>query len=399
MENANVNTFSPTHSVEDLFSPIPPPGRGSSIVVIGAGSFGGWSALYLLRRGFKVTVIDAWGAGNSRSSSGDETRVIRSTYGANETYFRLNVRALELWRENEIKFPKQVFHNTGVLWLCHEQVNPIVDDSIPFSKKYGMEYRRLERRELEKEFPQINCSDLSHAFLDPFGGYLKARESCQFVLDQFLKEGGRYVPAEAIPGKILNGQMKEVSLSNREKLRADAFLFACGSWLPFLFPEILSPHINCTRQEVYYFGVPASAAEVFDNMPVWVDLDGKDFYYGITGNASRGFKVGVDRRGESFHPTAGERWPDGKVLSHAREFLSHRFPSLSDAPLLENRVCPYENSATGNFIFEHHPGAKNVFFLGGGSGHGFKHGPALGELVADCLAGERMVPDLFRISF
>jgi glycine/D-amino acid oxidase-like deaminating enzyme len=149
---------------------------------------------------------------------------------------------------------------------------------------------------------------------------------------------------------------------------------------------------------VYYFGVPSNSAAAFDDMPVWIDLDGHDFYYGIPGNTARGFKVGVDKRGALFNPTTGDRITDEGVLCHARKFMHHRFPSLRDAPLIEARVCPYENSSTGNFIFDQHPAAENVFFLGGGSGHGFKHGPALGELVARCFAGSETVPALFSIA-
>src|SRR5258706_4824273 len=90
----------------------------SKIVVVGSGAFGGWTSLYLKRKGFDVTLIDAWGAGNSRSTSGDETRVIRSTYGANEFYFDLNVRALALWKEHQQLWNRQVFYNCGVIWLC-----------------------------------------------------------------------------------------------------------------------------------------------------------------------------------------------------------------------------------------------------------------------------------------
>ena len=123
----------------------------SSIIVIGAGAFGGWTALSLLRAGIKVTLVDAWGPGNSRSSSGDETRVIRSTYGANEFYFDLNVRALELWKENEQRWNKKFFFNTGVLWFCYEEKAPLVDNSIPFARKHQMEYEYLKSEELKKK--------------------------------------------------------------------------------------------------------------------------------------------------------------------------------------------------------------------------------------------------------
>jgi glycine/D-amino acid oxidase-like deaminating enzyme len=397
MRKPNINTFAPNHTVTLPGRDIDPFDKKDPVVVVGAGAFGGWTALHLLKKSYKVTLIDAWGPGNSRSSSGDETRVTRSTYGGNELYFQMNVRALELWKEYQEIFQNKIFFNTGVLWMCYQADNPIVDDSIPFSKKYKCEYQILSRVDLASRYPEINGDDLSHGVLDPHGGYLKARESCQAVVEHFIAQGGDFIQAEAKPVYSKEGRMREVSLSNGNTIKAGSFLFACGSWLPFMFPEVLGKHVSCTKQEVYYFGVPSAKAETFDQFPVWIDLDGANFYYGTPGYASRGFKVGLDRRGVTFDPTNGERKLDDHVLEHARQFIARRFPSLKDAPLLENRVCPYENSLTGNFIFERHPDFNNLYFLGGGSGHGFKHGPALGELVAQCLSAERKVPQLFQI--
>ncbi|MBI3482696.1 MAG: FAD-dependent oxidoreductase [Bacteroidetes bacterium] len=379
------NTFAPA-SIQINMEGIGLP-KKSKIVVVGAGAFGGWTSLYLLRSGFDVTLVDAWGAGNSRSSSGDETRVIRSTYGANEFYFDLNIRALELWKEHQKLWNKQLYFNTGVLWFCYKEKNPLVDDSIPFSKKNKMEYEYLGLDELKKKYPGINCEDLHHAWFDPYGGYLKARESCLAVNKAFTSEGGKFIQANARPDKISSGKIESILLSTGEKIIADAYLFACGAWLGQLFPKALCKKITCTKQEVYYFGVPKENSHSYDSMPVWVDLDGHDYYYGIPSNANRGFKIGVDLRGEVFDPTHGERVYSPDTLARARKFIGHRFPELRNAHLVESRVCTYENSPDGNFIFERHPEAGNVWFLGGGSGHGFKHGPALGELVAKVFVG------------
>lgn len=378
-----------------MLQPLP---ERSRIAVIGAGAFGGWTALFLLRRNFNVTLIDAWGPGNSRSSSGDETRVIRSTYGANQFYFDLNVRALTLWKEHEALWKKSVFRNKGVLWMCYNESTPLVDDSIPFARKHGVEYERISIEELQKRYPIVNTAGLSHAWFDSYGGCLKARESCQAVKDTFVHRGGTYIQGSAEPGRIENGRIGEIRLANGNSVKADLFVFACGSWLGQLFPEVLGTFITCSKQEVYYFGVPKSNADLYDNFPVWVDVDGSDFYYGIPGNTQRGFKIGVDRRGEKFDPTTGDRLANKGVLERARKFIAHRFPGLSDAPLVENRVCPYENSPDGNFLLDHHPETTNLLFLGGGSGHGFKHGPALGELVADCVCGTQAIPSDFLLN-
>jgi len=377
------DTFAPPHFT--LPHPSVDLPKNARVVVVGAGAFGGWSALYLLRQGYRVTLIDAWGAGNSRSSSGDETRVIRSTYGANEFYFDLNVRALALWQEEQKRWNKNLFYNTGVLWLCYQERTPLVDDSIPFARKHKMEYEFLNLKSLSQRFPHINLTDIHHAFLDPFGGYLKAHESMQSVQEAFAAEGGHYENGYVEPKVKANELCFELE---GEPLKADFFLFACGPWLGRLFPDVLGNIITCTKQEAYYFGVPRDVVHLFDKMPAWVDVDGTDYYYGIPGNANRGFKIGVDQRGEPFDPTNGERILNPETLAKARQFIEHRFPALKNAPLLESRVCPYENSLDGNFIFRAHPASERVWLLGGGSGHGFKHGPALGEWVANCIAGK-----------
>lgn len=343
--------------------------------------------MFLQRAGYQVTLIDAWGGGNSRSSSGDETRVIRSTYGANELYFDLNVRALTLWKEHQEQWGLKLFYPSGVLWFCYSEKEEMIEASQPFMRKHGLEYAYFSLPEARKRYPHIFVDDLSHLVLDPHGGYLKAREGAMAVQEAFVREGGAFVQSMARPGPVRNGQMEAVELASGERLEAGAYIFACGSWLQRLFPEVLGSFIRCTRQEAYYLGVPHQYAALFDAMPVWMDADGADFYYGIPGNARRGFKVGVDRRGADFDPTNGDRTLDPSVLAHARAFMAHRFPALKDAPLVENRVCHYGNSPDGNFLFDRHPEATNCWLMGGGSGHGYKHGPALGEMAAGIISG------------
>lgn len=388
------STFAPSYHAA-TGKTIQPISGNERVAVIGAGIFGGWTALWLLRSGFRVTLVDAWGPGNSRSSSGDETRVIRSTYGANRLYFDMNERAYELWQEHEQRIKKKLLYNTGVLWLCYNEHTPLVDDSVPFAKAHGREFVYLGTEDLQKRYAVLNTTGLHHAWYDPKGGYLLARESAASVCEQFIREGGTYIRAEAIPHRSNAHRLTELQLSDGNSIKAGAFVFACGAWLGEMFPGQLKNFITCTRQEVFYFGVPAGKTEIFESFPVWVDVDGKDFYYGIPANKFRGFKVGVDIRGPAFDPSSGNRLPDPEVLNGVRNFLARRFPDLSNAPLLESRVCPYENSPDGNFLFDKHPDLENVFFLGGGSGHGFKHAPALGELVANTLTGKSAIPDCF----
>jgi glycine/D-amino acid oxidase-like deaminating enzyme len=355
--------------------------------VVGAGAFGGWTALDLRRRGASVTLLDAWGPGNSRSSSGGETRVIRATYGPDRIYVDMAARSLALWKENEKRWGRRLLRATGVLWMAGDD-DAYERASLPVLRAAGVRVEDLTPAEAARRWPQIHFEGVRRVLFEPDGGYLLARQACREVAERFLAEGGTYRPLAAAPGPIEGGGMRRLRLSDGTTLQADAFVFACGPWLAGVFPDLLGRRIEPTRQEVHYFGTPPGDRRFSDDrFPVWID-NGARLYYGIPGNEERGFKIADDTRGPAFDPTSGDRAPGKAAIRAARRYLGWRFPALADAPLLESRVCQYENTPDGRFILDRHPQAANVVIAGGGSGHGFKHGPVLGERVARLVMRE-----------
>ncbi|PYO97457.1 MAG: hypothetical protein DMD60_06875 [Gemmatimonadetes bacterium] len=375
-----------------------PMSKQRHVVVVGAGAFGGWTALHLLRRGARVTLVDAWGPGNSRASSGGETRVIRGTYGPRAIYTHLTARALQLWKENERRWHRQLYHPIGVLWLV-ENDEAYEKAALPLLKEAGLAFEELSGAETARRYPQINCEQVRWAIFENDAGYLTARRACAAVLEGFLAEGGEYRQLAAEPGpQVAGAELRGIKLSDGTTLAADAFVFACGPWLGRLFPDVIGDRVRATRQEVFFFGTPPGDQRFTEQaLPVWAD-HGRGFIYGIPGNEWRGFKVADDTRGPPFDPTTGERLPTPAVLQSAREYLAFRFPGLKDAPLVEARVCQYENSPDEHFIVDRHPATANLWLVGGGSGHGFKHGPAVGELVAKLVLTGEAAPPEFRLS-
>jgi len=362
------------------------------IVVVGAGAFGGWTALYLRRGGARVTLVDAWGPGNARASSGGETRVIRATYGPRAVYTHLAVRALALWQEHERRWKRRLLHPIGVLWLVEDDES-YEKAALPILKEAGCRFEELTGAETAKRYPQINCARVRWAIFERDGGYLTARRACAAVLEGLLAAGGAYRQVAVQPP----GPGGAVRCSDGSELAGDAYVFACGPWLGKLFPDVIGDRVRATRQEVFFFGTPPGDARFTEEaLPVWAD-HANHFMYGIPGNEWRGFKVADDARGPVFAPTAGERLPSPEALRSARDYLAFRFPALKDAPLLEARVCQYENSPDEHFIVDRHPRADNVWLVGGGSGHGFKHGPAVGELVAGLVLDGHAPDPQFRL--
>jgi monomeric sarcosine oxidase len=368
------------------------------VCVIGAGAFGGWTALYLLGRGARVTLLDAWGPGNSRASSGGETRVIRGTYGSNQPYTKMVDRALQLWTEHEKRWNRQLLHRTGVLWMAARGDDEYERGSLPLLREAGIPYEELSAAELEKRWPQINLEDVRWGIYEPQNGFLTARIACQAVLEGFLAEGGEYRQAAVASRDLDEGKWDGLTLSDGSKLKADHYVFACGPWLGKLFPATIGDRIRPTKQDVFFFGTPAGDDRFSEKkLPVWADHRDQ-FIYGIPGSDGRGFKVADDTRGPDFDPTSGEREPNADGLRAIREYLGFRFPALKNAPLLETRVCQYENSPDNNFIIDRHPTSERVWVVGGGSGHGFKHGPALGEMVAELVMEHKDPDPLFRLA-
>ncbi|MGB7025057.1 MAG: FAD-dependent oxidoreductase [Candidatus Acidiferrales bacterium] len=368
--------------------------RTYDVVVIGAGVFGAWTAYRLARGWGKVLLVDAYGAANSRASSGGESRIIRMGYGADEIYTRWSKRALELWREFDAQTGARIFDRTGVLWMARD-AERIASDTLATLTKVGVPHKKLSPAEIEKRFPQIACDDLDFAIYEPESGVLMARRAVQKVVEEFQKAGGIYQIAE-MEAPAGNGRVDALATWSGETLRADNYVFACGPWLARIFPELLSHRIFPTRQEVYFFGVPpGDKSYAAGNFPTWLDV-GKEIY-GMPDLENRGVKIASDRHGSPVDPNRVERVA-GETLSLVRDYLRRRFPSLRDAPVVESRVCQYENTSNGDFLIDRHPNFENVWLVGGGSGHGFKHGPALGEYVAKLVLEGRDTDQRFSLA-
>jgi monomeric sarcosine oxidase len=368
------------------------------IAVIGAGVFGGWVALYLLRRNARVTLIDAWGPGNSRSSSGGETRIMRGTYGPNQPYTKMAAHALRLWKEHETQWGLQFLHRAGVLWMVTSSDDQFERSSLSVLRDAGIAYEELSGRELSRRWPQINIEDVRWAIYEPEGGFLSARFACQAIAEQFVKAGGEYRQVVVLPYDLENGVRNGITLSDGSKLTADHYVFACGPWLGKLFPKTIGGLVRPTQQDVFFFGIPAGDDRFSEtSMPVWADHRDR-FIYGIPATDGCGFKVADDTRGPEFDPTSGERIVSEAGLNAIRDYVAFRFPAMNDAPLIETRVCQYESTPDNHLIIDRHPAAENVWLIGGGSGHGFKHGPAIGEMVAELVMGGKESDPRFQLA-
>jgi glycine/D-amino acid oxidase-like deaminating enzyme len=347
------------------------------VVIVGAGSFGASLAWTLARGGDDVTLVDQFEPGDARASSGGETRLMRCCHGADAGYTASARRAWSLWRELEEASGEELLVECGVVWFAHREDGWEADSERVLAAQ-AIPAERVDPADL---YPSVQTDDLAFVLLEPEAGALRAQRSVRALVSQAELHGATVLRGEATPdgpGAVL---------SDGTRLEGDAVVWACGAWLGDLFEGTVS--LAVTRQEVLFFdGGPAWR----EGQPAWVDYDGA--MYGTADIDALGFKASLDLEGPPISPAAG--LPNaGSTEPEVRAYLRGRFPALADAPLSGARSCRYELTPDTNFIAAPHPGHDRVWLLGGGSGHGFKHGPAMAEVVADALRGAAAMPARF----
>ncbi len=368
------------------------------VVVIGAGAFGAWTALTLRERGAKVTLLDAYGPGHPRATSCDEVRQIRFSYGDREVYTRSARNAMLIWQKRQEEFGRKLLFPGGRLVMRREWNKELEDQKAIFDK-LKLPYEVMKPAEMSSRYPQVGFEGVGVGFLDTAAGLLKAREAIIAVTESLERKGGLIRLARAMPGAANGRTLVDVTLGGTERLSAGAFVFACGPWLKDVLPDVLGKVISTARIEVAYVGSPAgdrsyrqgvlpnlSEEGTFPGAPAHeVSYTQSDVEAGlkIVRGGERG-PIDLDR---------DERVVSARQLARIHEYVRVRFPKLRE-PIVASRVCQADGSPDLHFILDRHPAYDNVWIAGGGSGHGFKHGPVVGEYMAERVAGRAAPPEL-----
>jgi sarcosine oxidase len=365
------------------------------VAVVGAGVFGAWTAWHLAKRGQRVALVEAYGPAHSRASSGGETRIIRMGYGADELYTRWSQKSLTQWKEFFAATRQPLFLESGVLWMSGDE-DKRLEQTAGTLKRCGLEFEELDRAALEKRYPQIGLDGIKRGILEPKSGVLIARRAVAAVVEDAVRLGAEYRCAQVMNPREA-GRVKHVTTSRGERIAAGQFVFACGPWLGKVFPDVLGTRIFPSRQEVFFFGIPAGDTRfVAPALPTW--LFQEDLVYGMPDIEGRGLKIAFDEHGERVDPDLQSRIVSPAMTEIVKKYVARRFPALRDAPIAETRVCQYENTSNGDLLIDRHPEMENVWFAGGGSGHGFKHGPTVGEYVTRRLLDGRLAEARFSLA-
>jgi sarcosine oxidase len=359
-------------------------------IVVGAGVFGAWTAWWLRKRGGKVLLVDAIGPANARASSGGESRMTRGSYGRDDIYTRFAHDSLAEWQALSTRAGLPIFHRLGVVFFFQKR-EPYVEQTLDVHRRLNLPTQELNVDELARRWPQVNWDGITVGLYEPEFGALMARRAVQTLVREFVDAGGDYMQAAVLPPTALG---EHLELAQGGRIAGARYVFACGPWLPKLFPGLLGSRVFPTRQEVFFFAPPAGDARFQPGLlPGWADFNDGDIYYGFPDLEARGFKIAHDKHGPAFDPDTGDRVASAAGVADVRGYLARRFPALASQPLNESRVCQYENTSSGDLVIDRHPDAPNVLLVGGGSGHGFKHGPEVGRYAARLLNDELETPE------
>jgi glycine/D-amino acid oxidase-like deaminating enzyme len=345
-----------------------------SAIIAGAGVFGASLAHRLVRSDWDVTIVDPYPPGHVRAASGHESRLIRFAHGPDRWYVRSARRARDLWRELEAETGRSLMIESGLAWFARREDGWEAQSEEALQAE-GVPVARLSPEEAASLFPSFDGDGLAFVLYEPEAGILRAREGVLALMQAAQARGARLIAGAARPDG-------EAVLVGGERLEADRVVWACGAWLPAIFPGLVE--IRVTKQDVFHFGNDASWR--CPPVPGWVDYDGA--VYGTGDVDGYGVKVAPDREGPPFDPEDDQRIASPENEQAARSYIASRFPSLAGAPLVGARTCPYALTPDTHFLIAPHPERERVWLLGGGSGHGYKHGPALAEYVERLLDGE-----------
>ncbi len=365
-------------------------GAAPEIVVVGAGAFGGWTALYLREMGVSVTLVDQYGPGNSRASSGGESRQIRAGYADRELYSRWAMQALDRWKAREAEWGRKLLYNTGQLTIAREWTGNDLATRAVFDK-LKIPYEMIGHDELVRRFPQVAIEEGALGFFTPTTHIVKAREGCVAVAQAFERKGGKFVTAKADLGRRSGGRLQDVTLSPGGTLSAQTFVFACGPWLPKVFPDVMKNKLNTPRRVIYFYGSPSGDGRFGPSVLPALTVAGGYTFPDIEG---RGIKVAPAGSSGVVDPDTHERTISPEELRRGRDFATKWFPALKGQPIVEQEVAQIENSVDQHFIITRHPELENVWIAGGGSAHGYKHGIVVGDYIANRVVGKDKYPEL-----
>lgn len=350
------------------------------VVVAGAGIFGLAASLELRERGHDVTLVAPGPIPHPLASSTDLSKMVRADYGLDETYVELMNRAFVGWHKWNQVLGARVYHETGflVMGLAGLELGSFEGDSFQTLLRHGYPLEPVERDRLP---PVWGRGDIT-AYFNRRGGWAASGEAIKRLLDLARSQGIDLVQATVTRLALDDFGCKGVMVDD-DVITADWTVVAAGTWTAGLVPG-LSPLVSIVGQPIVMFEPADPEPFASPGFPPWAADIANTGFYGFPATDSGLVKVANHGAGIEISPDE-PRQLEPNTIDHFRDFLQRWLPALAAAPVADERLCLYTDTADGDFLIDRHPQIERLAVATGGSGHGFKFGPVLGGLIADVV--------------
>jgi glycine/D-amino acid oxidase-like deaminating enzyme len=358
----------------------------ATVIVVGAGISGVTSAIELKNRGHKVVLVDPGPLPHPLAASTDISKAVRAAYGPDEDYTALADRCIPIWREWNAKFGVELYHETGVLFVCAHKMEPggFEFESARVLEKHGHRFERFDAKKFHQRFPAFAPNRFQDGFFDPSAGYAESGKVIATLAEYAksigveLRERAKFVGLNETEDLV-----RGIVLEDRKRIDGDAIVIAAGAWTPYALP-FTKKFLRATGHPVFH--LEPSQPELF--LPERFGFFGADIsktgYYGFSLNQGV-VKIANHGAGREMSPDSPERTVTPEEENDLREFLRSTIPALADDPIVYTRICMYSDTNDGDFWIAPDPERPNLIVATGDCGHGFKFAPALGEIVADAV--------------
>ncbi len=356
------------------------------IIVVGAGINGVTSAIELKNRGHKVVLIDPGPLPHPLAASTDISKAVRAAYGPDEDYTALADRCIPIWREWNKKFGTELYHETGVLFVCERPMQPgdFEFESARALEKQGHRFERFDREEFHQRFPAFAPGRFRDGFFDPEAGYAESGRVVATLIE-YAKSIGLEL-RERVKVTALDetdNSVKGIVIEDRHRIAGDAVVIASGAWTPYLLP-FTNKFLHATGHPVFHLKPPTPELFLPERFPFFgADISTTGFY-GFPLNQGV-VKIANHGAGREMSPDSPDRVVTADEKKDLRAFLRSTIPALADAPIVYTRICMYCDTNDGDFWIAPDPERPNLVVATGDCGHGFKFAPVLGEIIADAV--------------
>jgi glycine/D-amino acid oxidase-like deaminating enzyme len=357
----------------------------TTVLVVGAGIFGVTAALTLRRRGARVTLFDMGPIPHPLAESTDISKIVRLDYGDDETYTALMERALEAWRA----WPaSRYLHETGVLFAATSPLGPGAFEhaSLELLTRRGHRLQRLDGAEIARRFPAWNPTYFADGYLNPSGGYAESGKVVAHLARE-AADAGVVLAAETPVASLVEDGSRVVGLRTLAgaEHRADVVVVASGAWTQLLIPD-LDGALRATGQPVVHLAPVDGSIFEAARFPVFSADIARTGFYGFPLHAGV-VKIANHGPGRPLARASDERAVSAEEIASLRAFATRALPALATAPVVSTRQCVYGDSLDEHFWIAPDPARTGLVIAAGGSGHGFKFAPILGDLIADACEG------------